>query len=196
MINKKNFCNNCDKYISNKSSHNKTKLQIPLYLSVANKYYINDTSVNEIDNFINKHNYDYKKILHNFDCWCLIQNDYFPEKNRVIWKFVPNIIKIQEEIIRRYKCRQNDLVYIEIIFIIDLKSATYNHYFQLPKAMIERKICQIIGRNPNLIEILDHMPETYKRHIIVKHWGIRYEDDNRKIFVFVPDNWMDSQPNI
>ena len=48
-----------------------------------------------------------------------------------------------------------------------LESATYNHNFQLPKPKIERKICQIIDRNPNLIKILDHMPEPYKRHIII-----------------------------
>ena len=135
-----------------------------------------------MDDVINKHIYDYKNFFHNFDCWCIIQNEYFREKNRVICKLVPDMIKIQEEIIRRYKCRQNDLVYIEIIFINDLKYATYNHYFQLPKRMIEQKICQIIDRNPNLIKILDHMPEPYKRHIIIKHWGVRHIDDFGNIF--------------
>ena len=114
----------------------------------------------------------------------------------MIWKFVPDNIKIQEEIIRRYKCRQNDSVYIEIIFITELKSATYKHYFQLPKPMIERKICQIIDRNPNLRKILDHMPDLFKRHIIIKHWGVRYGDDTGKIYTLVPDNWMDLEPNI
>ena len=28
--------------------------------------------------------------------------------------------------------------------------------------MIERKICQIIDRNPNLIKTLDHMPKLIK----------------------------------
>ena len=106
------------------------------------------------------------------------------------------MIKIREEIIRRYKCRQNDLVYIEINFITDLKSATYNHYFQLPKPMIERKMCQIIDRNPNLIKTLDHMPKPYKKHIIIKHWGFRHIDDYGNIFVFVRNNWMDLEPNI
>ena len=140
-----------------------------LSLSVVNKYYISDLPLNEIDDVIKRHIYDYKKIFQNFDCWCVIQNEYFREKNRVIWKIVPDMIVIQEEIIRRYKCRQNDLVYIEIIFITDLKSATYNHYFQLPKPMIERKMCQIIDRNPNSIKTLDHMPKPYKNHIIIKH---------------------------
>ena len=110
--------------------------------------------------------------------------------------YVPDIIKIHEEILRRNKCRQDDLVCVEIVFVTDLKSATYNHYFQLPKPMIERKICQTIDRNPNLIKILDHMPEPYKRHIIIKHWGIRYEDDNEKLYIIVPNNWMDLEPNI
>ena len=120
--------------------------------------------------------------------------DFFCEKNKVIWKIVPDIFKIQEKLIRRYNCRQNDLVYIEIIFITDLESALYNHYFQLPKPMIERKICQIIDRNPNLIKILDHVPEPYKRHIVIKHWGIRYDDEI--VYGFVPANWMDLEPNI
>ena len=61
--------------------------------------------------------------------------------------------------------------------------------------MIERKICQIFDRNPNLIKILDHMPKPYKRHIIIKHWGIQNEDDEI-INGYVPANWMDLEPNI
>ena len=152
--------------------------------------------MNEIDNIINKHIYDYKKKFRNFDCWCIIQNGYFCEKNKVIWKIVPDIIKIQEKIIRRYNCRQNDLVHIEITFITDLKSATYNHYFQLPKPMIERKICQIIDRNPNLIKILDHMPDPYKRHIIIKHWGFQNEAPDGIIYDYMAVDWMDLEPNL
>ena len=84
-------------------------------------------------------------------------------------------IKIQKEIIPRRICKQNDLVYIEIMFITDLDCAAYNHYFQLPKPMIERKICQIIDRNPNLIKVLNHMPGPYERHIIIKHWCFQNE---------------------
>ena len=63
--------------------------------------------------------------------------------------------------------------------------------------MIERKICQIIDRTPNLIRILDHMPEPCKRHNIIKHLGIRYgDDDDERIYVFVPHNWEDSEHNI
>ena len=60
--------------------------------------------------------------------------------------------------------------------------------------MIERKMCQIIDRNPNLIKILDHMPEPNKRLIIFKHWGIKYDDGI--IYGFVPANWMDLEANI
>ena len=194
MINKKYYCNICDKYILNKSSHNKTKLHTQLYFSINNKYYNVDIPVIEIDTVLNKHICDYNKKFHNFDCWCILQNEYFCEKINLIRKFVPDIVKIQAEIIRRYKCRLNDLVYMEIVFITDLESATYNHYFQLPKPMIERKIYQIIDRNPNLIKILDHLPKPYKRHIIIKHWGIRGEDEI--INGLVPANWMDLEPNI
>ena len=45
MINKKYYCNICDKYILNKSSHNKTKLHTQLSLSVVNKYYIVDVCI-------------------------------------------------------------------------------------------------------------------------------------------------------
>ena len=38
------------------------------------------------------------------------------------------------------------------------------------------------------------MPEPYKRHIIIKHWGIQYDDGI--IYGFVPANWMDLEPNI
>ena len=130
----------------------------------------------EIDNVINKHIYDYNKNFLDSDCWCIRPNGFFCEKNKVIWKIVPDIIKIQEKLISRCKCGQNDLVYIEIIFITDLESATSNHYFQLPKPIIEGKKCQIIDRYPNLIKKLDHMLKLYKSHIINKHWGIQYDD--------------------
>ena len=111
------------------------------------------------------------------------------------WINAPDI-KIQKKIIHHRDCKQNDLVYIEIIFITDLESTTYNHYFQLPKPMIERKICQIIDRNPNLIKILDRMPEPYKRYFVIKHWGFQAEDHNGIIRNFLPPNWMDFEPNI
>ena len=63
MINKKSYCDICEKYISNKSSHNETKLHKHLSLSVVNKYYIPNLSVIEIDNIINKHIYDYNKKI-------------------------------------------------------------------------------------------------------------------------------------
>ena len=135
-----------------------------------------------------------KKLL-DFVCWCKIQIDYFCEKNKVIWDSVPNAIKSKGKIIKRYNCRQNDLVNIEIIFIADLESATYSHYFQLPKPMIERKICKIIDRSPNLIKTLDHMPKPFKKHNIIKHWGFQHEGPNGTMYGFVPVNWMDLEPN-
>ena len=193
-MNKKYYCDICDKYILNKSSHNKTKLHKQLSLSVVNKYYIPNVSVIEVDNVINKHIYDYNKKFHTFSCWCKIQNDYFCEKNKVIWDSLPHAIKIKEKIIKRYNCRQDDLVNIEIIVITDLESATYSHYCQLPKTMLERKFCQIIDHNPNLIKILDHMPKPYKRHISIKHWGFQHKGPLGIIYDYVPINWMDLEP--
>ena len=195
MVYKKYYCNICDKYVLNEYSHNKTKLHTQLLSSVVNKYYNVDVSVIAIDNIINKHIRDYKQKFREFDCWCIIQNISFTEKYKIVGTHVPEIIKIQEKIIRRYNCNHNDLVYIEIIFITNLESATYNHHFHLPKPMIERKICQIIDRNPNLIKTLDNMPEPYKRHIIIKHWGIRHEHNGKIICVTVPYNWMNLEPN-
>ena len=60
--------------------------------------------------------------------------------------------------------------------------------------MLERKICQLIDRNPNLIKTLDHMPKPYKRHIIIKHWGFQHKGPLGKINDYVPINWMDLEP--
>ena len=73
----------------------------------------------EIDIAINKHIYDYNKEFINFDCSSNIQNESFCEKSKLVWTFVPDIIEIQEKIIKRYDCNRNDFVYIEIIFITD-----------------------------------------------------------------------------
>ena len=123
------------------------------------------------------------------------KKNYFCEKNKVKWDSVPNAIKFKEKIINRYNCGQNDKVNIEIIFITDLESVTYSHYFQLSKPMIERKISKIIDRNPNLIKTLDHLPKPYKKHIIVEHWGFQHKGPNGIIYGFVPVNWMDLEPN-
>ena len=77
MINKKYYCRISDKYVLNKSSHNKTKLHTRLSLSVVNKFYIVDVPVIGIDNVIIEHIYDYNKKFPNFDCWCIIQNGFF-----------------------------------------------------------------------------------------------------------------------
>ena len=194
MTNKKYYCDICEKYISNKSSHNKTKIHKQLSVSIVNKYYIPNVSVIEIYNIINKHIYKYNKKFCEFECWCKIQNDRFCEKNWVMWDRPPHVNKIMEKIIRRYNCRQNDLVNIEIIFITDLKSATYSHYIQLPRSMLERKICQKIDRNPNLIKRLNNMPNPYKRHIIIKHWGFQHRGPFG-INNYYPVNWMDLEPH-
>ena len=194
MTNKKYYCDICEKYISNKSSHNKTKIHKQLSVSIVNKYYIPNVSVIEIYNIIKKHIYNYNKKFCEFECWCKIQNDRFCEKNWVMWDRSPHVNKIMEKIIRRYNCRQNDLVNIEIIFITDLKSATYSHYIQLPRSMLERKICQIIDRNPNLKKRLNNMPNPYKRHIIIKHWGFQHRGPFG-INNYYPVNWMDLEPH-
>ena len=62
--------------------------------------------------------------------------------------------------------------------------------------MIERKFCQIIDRNPNLIKVLNHMPEPYKNHIIIKYWGFQNECFDGVIRNYYPINWMDLEPNI
>ena len=153
MINRKFYCNICDKHILNKNSHNKTKLHTHLSLSVVNKYNINDIPIKEMDNTINKYVHDYNKKFIDFVCWCKIQNNHYCEKFNMGWMDESNI-EVQEITIKKHNCKQDDDVCIELWFITDLKYATYSHYFQLPKTMKERKICQIEDRNPNLKKIL------------------------------------------
>ena len=160
-----------------------------------NKYYIVDVPINEIDNNINKQIFDYNKKFLDFACWCKIQNGYFCEKNNLVWINSPSF-KIQEKILSGHNCNHNDFVYMEIWFITDLNCAAYSHYFQLPKPMIERKRCQRIDRDPNLIKTLDQMPEPYKRHTIIKYWGFQHEGPDGIIYDCTPVNWMDLEPNI
>ena len=195
MINKKYYCSIRDKYISNKNSHNKTKLHTQFSLSVVNKYYIDNIPVSEIDNIINNHIYEYKKKFHEFDCWCRIQNDYLCEKIDLRW-ISGTDVKVQEEIKTRHNCNQNDVVCMEIWFVTDIVNASYSHYFQLPKPMIERNICHVIDRNPNLIKTLNRMPHPYARHIIFKHWGVSFDNHVGIIRESLPVNWMENEPNI
>ena len=195
MVNKKVYCNICDKYISNKNSHNKTKLHTQLYLSVVNKYNTNDIPINEIDNTTNKYVYDYNKRIIDFVCWCKLQNIHFCEKFNMGWMDETNF-EVQEKILKKHNFKQDAHVCIELWFITDLNYAIYSHYFQLPKTMIERKICQIIDRNPNLIKIMNKVPEYYKRYIVTKQWCFQHEDRFGIIRNFLPAIWMELEPNI
>ena len=105
-------------------------------------------------------------------------------------------IEVKEKNMKKHNCKQDDDVCIELWFITDLNYATYSQYFQLPKTMIERKVCQIIDRNPNLIKILNKMPEPYKRHILTKHWCFQQEDRFGIIRFCLPGIWMELEPNI
>ena len=161
---------------------------------MVNKYYIVDVPINEIDKIIKKQIFDYNKKLLDFVCWCKVQSGYFCEKIKLVWINSPNI-KIQEKLISNHNCNQIDFVYMEIWFVTDLESASYNHYFQLPKPMTERKICQKIDRNPNLIKIINQMLEPYKRHNIIKHWGFQNKGPDGIIYDYTPGIWIDLQPN-
>ena len=190
MVCKKNYCSICDKYVLNKSSHNKTKLHNQLFLSVVNKYHIENVPVTETNNIINKRIIDYNEKLLNFVCWCKIQNENFCDKKNLGWIDRPDV-KIGEKILSKHNCDRNEFVHFKIISITDFDCLSYNHSLQQPKPMIEKKICKIIDQNPNLIKTLDNMPEPYKKHIIVKHWGFRAMDCDGIICDFIPSNWRD-----
>ena len=87
---------------------------------------------------MNKYVYDYNKKLIDFVCWCKIQNNHFYEKINMGW-MDESSIEIQEKNIKKHKCKQDDVVCIELWLITDLNFATYNHYFQLPKPMVDEK---------------------------------------------------------
>ena len=40
------------------------------------------------------------------------------------------------------------------------------------------------------------MPEPYKRHNIIKHWGFQNEAPDGIIYDYTPVNWMDLETNI
>ena len=164
-------------------------------MSVVNKYYIVDIPAGEIDNIINKYVYDYNKKFIDFLCWCKIRNNHFYEKINMGWMDESNI-EVQEKIIKKHKCKQDDDVCIESWLKTDLNYATYRQYFHLPKPMIERKICQIKDRNPNLIKILNKLPEPYKRYILSKHWCFQHKNRFGILRNFLPGIWMELEPNI
>ena len=120
---------------------------------------------------------------------------FFMKKNNMGWMDESNI-EVQENKIKKHSCKQDDDACIELWFFTHLNYASYNHYFQLPKPVIERKICQMIDRNPNLLKILNKMPEPYKRHILTKHWCFQHEDRFGIIRNFLLAIGMEKEPNI
>ena len=123
--------------IFQKNSHNKTKLHTKLSLSVVNKYNINDIPMDEIDNTINKYVYHYnRKNLSTSFVGVKYKIIIFMKKIIMGWMDESNI-EVQEKNTKKHNCKQDDDVCIELWFITNLNYATYNHYFPLPKPMIE-----------------------------------------------------------
>ena len=192
---KKIYCDVCDKFISNKSSHKKTETHKTLSLSIVNRFYIKNIDVETIDYVINKHVDDYNKKFLNFYCCFEIRNDNFccrMNSGLVLQPF----IGISEKLIRQYKNNQKKLVNLKIMFVTDLERLSYNQYLQQPRQMIERRICKIIDCNPNLMKTLNKMARPYKWHIVKKYWGFVGEGPWGKECIIVPANWQDLEPNI
>ena len=84
---------------------------------------------------------------------------------------------------------------MKIVFITDLDYLTYEHYLKQPWPMIERKICQITHKNPNLIKTLNKMPSPYRNHLIASRWGVENVYDGNIRHTVIPANWMDIAHN-
>ena len=85
MVCKKYYCSICDKYVSNKGSHNKTKNHNTLSLSVVDRYHIKNVHVEEEDDIINQHIHDYNKKFISFLGWFKIQNESFCHNIKLGW---------------------------------------------------------------------------------------------------------------
>ena len=144
---------------------------------------------------MNEHIIDYNQKFFNFCGYVENRNDYLCSKIDLGWLNLPFVV-ISDEIIKRYKCNEKELVDLKIMFITGLEYQSYNHYLQQPRPMIERQICKKTDRNPNLIKTLDKMPTPYSRHIIKKHWGYKYFNPWVLIQHILPDIWENHEPNI
>ena len=157
---KKIYCDICDKYISKKSSHNKTNTHKLLPLSVLNRFYIKIIHVETTDYVINEHIIHYNKKIVNFCSYVEIRNEFFCSKLDLGWLNLLFVVS-SDEIKKRYKCIKKELVDLKFIFITGLEYQSYNHYLQQPRPMIGRQICRVIDRNPNLTKTLDKMRTAY-----------------------------------
>ena len=111
------------------------------------------------------------------------------------WIDLPFVV-ISDEMIKRYKCNEKELVDMKLMFVTDLEYQSYNHYLQQPRPMIEKQICKIIDRNPNLIKTLNKMPSLYSRYINIKQWGLTLVSPRGIIRQFLRGNWENREPNI
>ena len=83
---------------------------------------------------------------------------------------------------------------MKINFITDLENQSYEHYFEEPRQMIERKLCRLIDQNPNLIKTLNNMPMPYRRHLIIEKEGFKLIDLDGVESHYIPVNWLDLEP--
>ena len=85
MTNKR-YCDDCNKYISNITKHNKTKTHKVLSESVVKRFVIRKVSLKNRKNIIFKHIVNYRKFSRKFDCNYEIYNKDFHQK-KFNWGF-------------------------------------------------------------------------------------------------------------
>ena len=74
---KKVYCDVCDKCISSKNIHSKTKTHKLLSLSIVKRVFIKNFQVKTIEFVIDKHIFDYNKKFIRFFCHCEFRTDNF-----------------------------------------------------------------------------------------------------------------------
>ena len=178
------YCQLCDKSI--KFSSKKKLLNSKYHKSLSDRFICKYTVKNPnflhiediIKNFVNDYNKKFefyinfcKWKLHFLDTIIEVKSDrlYNSLRKHFSWKLKSYLIsKIEDFESDNHKF--SHISEMNILFIIDFKNMTYEHYLKLPKSILEWTIIRKLSENPKLIKAFDiktkHPLVRKYRHII------------------------------
>ena len=178
------YCALCDKSINIKSKkkHINSQSHRSLTNKIIHKINIKNPNFLQIQNILQKHVDDYNKKFDFYSIYCKWKLhfsdtiiDVKSDRLHNICPFRWNLRVMLLSKIARLENEESIFSHIsdmEIVFITHWRNATYGHYLQIPKTMLEWSMIKKLDINPNLIKAFNinmYYPLTRKYGRFIPH---------------------------
>ena len=161
------YCEWCDKSVNIKSKkkHLNSRYHKSLTNKIIHRINIKNPTFLQIQNILQEHVDDYNKKFEFYLIYCRLKLHFSDTiidiKSKMLYNLFPPSWYLRTFLLSKIERLENDecifshISNMEIVFIANFRNATYNHYLQLPKSMLEWTMIKKLAINPNLIAGFD-----------------------------------------